>query len=99
MNYKLQTGGGDMFQTVAEKAKRIATSRNCTVEFDFNGILCLVDKETHLDSLYRDYQNAHIMEWKTGGAQCKMWYDADTEIELYTRKLKAATERKKEEEK
>ena len=97
-NFKLGTGPGDRFQDIAERAKSIAEQRSLTVEFDFNDITCLVDSTTHLEWLWRDYQNAHMMEWKTVGPDCQGDYSPDTQIELYTKKLAAAKERKRQEE-
>lgn len=93
-NYKLETGAGDSIDNVAKKAKDIAKEKGVTVEFDFNDIVCFVNSETYVDGLVRDYKNAHIMEWKAVGPKCEVWYDADTEIILYTRKLKRAKEKK-----
>lgn len=97
-NYVLQTGGGDRFIEVANKAKEIAKARKVTVEFDFNGIRCLVDENTFVDWLDRDYGNSFTMDWKEVGPDCHMEYDADTQIELYTRKLAKAKQRKLNEE-
>lgn len=96
MNYKLNAGAGDQFSKVAEKAKEIAKEKGVIVEFDFNEITCLVSDKTVLDWLERDYMNAHIMEWKTIGDDCKMSYDHDTEIELRTRQLERAKRWKKQ---
>lgn len=98
-NYILETGGGDEISKVANRAKEISKLRNITVEFDFNGIKCLVSDKTVVDWLVRDYQNAFIMEWKTVGDDCKMEYDYETQIELYTRKLNRAKKLKKESDK
>lgn len=97
INLKLTTGCGDSFQEVAKKSKDWATEKDTTVEFDFNGVLCLVNKETVLDWLFRDYCNANIMEWKSVGTKCAAWYDTDTEIKLYSRKLESAKKRKEQE--
>jgi hypothetical protein len=97
MNFKLKTSGGDSFDNVSKRALELAIAKNITVEFDFNSILCIVNMRTYLDGLYRDYCNAYIMEWKEVGPNCKISYDADTEIELHTRKLAAAKKRKDEE--
>ena len=93
-NYILETSGGDSFNKVAEKAKQIAKEKNVIVEFDFNGIKCLVNDKTYLNGLNRDYENAHIMEWKTIGYECKFSYDCDTEIKLRTRQLRQARKNK-----
>lgn len=96
MNHKLETMIGENFNQVAEKAKQIAKEKNCIVEFDFNGITCLVSDKTVLEWLHRDYSNAHIMKWKIVGHECKMVYDYDTEIELLSRQLAQAKRFKKE---
>ncbi len=90
----MNTGAGDMFSKCAEKAKEIAQQQNVTVEFDFNDVLCLVDKDTYIPNLERYYHDAHIMDWKTIGPKYEWDYDADTEIELCSRRLKRATDRK-----
>lgn len=94
-NYILDTSAGNSIERVAKDAKELAVKNKFTVEFMFNGVKCLVNENTVVDWLIRDYMNAHIMEWKTVGADCKMEYDHDTEIELHTRKLRQAKERKK----
>lgn len=92
---KMHTYGGDSFDGVAKKAKDLSKEESITVEFDFNGIQCLVSEKTVTEWLWRDYQNAHVMNWKTIGPDCGMQYDCDTEIELYSRKLQQAKDRKK----
>ncbi len=67
-NYKLDARAGNNFTDVAEKAKQIANEKGVTVEFDFNGVQCLVNANTNLEWLYRDYSNSWTMEWKTVGA-------------------------------
>ncbi len=42
--YKLSTSCGSNFTSVSEKAKQIAIERNVIVEFEFNGVTCLVSK-------------------------------------------------------
>jgi len=86
MNYKLNTCGGDNFTTVSEKAKKIATKENRIVEFEFNGVTCLVSKDTNLEWLYRDYANSWTMDWKQVGADCVKSYDKETKAELKKRK-------------
>jgi len=99
-NYKLETGAGDHFTRVAERAREIVLQKcsyfegtlDFTVEFDFNGIKCLVNKDTNLDWLYRDYCNAHLLTWKQVGADCKETYDPEIQAEL-ERREKAEAER------
>lgn len=97
MNYKLDTSAGNNFSTVSEKAKQIAAEKNVTVEFEFNGVICLVDKRTNLDWLYRDYSNSWIMDWKTVGANCLPEYDKETQAE-FERRTKISEEKRAKEE-
>jgi len=86
MNYKLNTNVGNNFSTVAEKAKQIAIKNNVIVEFEFNGVTCLVSKDTNLEYLYRYYADSWLMEWKQVGPDCLPDYDNDTKIEYMRRK-------------
>lgn len=85
MNYKLDTSAGNNFSTVAEKAKQIATDKNVKVEFEFNGVTCLVSKDTNLDWLYRDYSNSWTMDWKVVGADCLPAYEPEVQAEFERR--------------
>lgn len=58
--YKLDARAGSNFFAVSDAAKQIAVTNSCIVEFIFNEITCLVDSNTNLDLLYRDYKNAQI---------------------------------------
>jgi len=112
-NLKLETGCGDHFTNVAEKAKAMAISAeirlalqvmlNCPhgtetkkiiVEFDFNGVKCLVHQDTNLEWLFRDYCNAHTMEWKKVGPDCKKVYESLILIELQKRKAAEAEQQR-----
>lgn len=92
---KLKTYAGDSFDEISKKAKEVATKSKISVEFEFNGINCIVSESTILDCFYRDYSNAHLMGWGTVGPVCDLQYSPDTEIELYTRKLERAKENKR----
>jgi hypothetical protein len=87
-NYKLEPSIGSMFSEVAGQAKEIAhektfnPTRIITVEYDFNGIMCLVDWDTNLEHLARDYKNAHLMGWKTIGSKCVSEYSKKTIKEM-----------------
>ncbi len=83
-NYKLEAHAGEDFSDVAKKAKEIAR-QTLTVEFDFNGVVCLVNKNTNLDWLFRDYMNSWTMEWKTVGADCVEKYSPEVQSELDSR--------------
>lgn len=85
---------GTDFQEAAKIAKSVAV-KGIVVCFKFNEILCFVDDSTVLYWLYRDYENANIMGWSTIGPKCEMQYSPDLEIELYTRKLESAKNRKR----
>lgn len=84
-NYILNSNAGNTFDSVSLKAKSIATEKEVIVEFDFNGIKCLVSKSTDLKLLWRDYANAHLMEWKEVGHDCMKIYSSEIETELNKR--------------
>ncbi len=102
----LKTMVGDDFKNTSKKAKTMATAKQ-NVQFDFNGILCVVSKKTNTEYLYRDYGNAHLMGWKTIGPDCVKTYpdDVSTQIETKTAereersRLRAIELRKEEDEK
>lgn len=96
MNYKLDSNVGNNFSEVAKEAKQISKQKKVTVEFDFNGITCLVNKTTNLDWLWRDYSNSHRMDWGTIGADCVSEYDDDTKAELYKRNVDAEKKAEKD---
>jgi len=95
----MSTCCGDWFPKVAERAKDTVLYRNKVLHidntityFDFNGIKCLVNKDTNLEWLERDYQNAHIMTWKQVGPECYAQYESEVQAEL-ERREKAREER------
>lgn len=91
-NIQFPTGAGDDFTRVSLKAKELAlklrnNERNFTiqvpnVEFDFNGVKCILSYKTDPDLLYRDYCNAHRMEWETVGPDCVAQYSPEIQEEL-----------------
>ena len=88
----MSTSCGDHIQNVAEKAKETVLYRNgvlhidnTIIYFDFNDIKCLVDKDTNIDWLIRDYMNAHVMEWKQVGPECYAQYEPEVLAELERR--------------
>ena len=96
-NIKIETLCGDWFPKVAEKAQHAAkhiikTHGKTIAEFDFNGIKCVVDKDTNLEWLERDYYNAHTMEWKVIGPECYPVYELEVQVEL-DRREKAREEK------
>lgn len=105
--FKLKTGAGDTFSNVAEEAKS-RTDVHELIEFDFNEVKCLVNKNTNLDWLYRDYLNSWTMGWKVVGPDCLEVYESevqkDFEVKTAAREAKrkieqAAYEKKEQEEK
>ena len=95
----MSTSCGDHIQNVAEKAKETVLYRNgvlhidnTIIYFDFNDIKCLVDKDTNIDWLIRDYMNAHVMEWKQIGPACLEVYEPEVLAEL-DRRRKAQEEK------
>ncbi len=91
--HKLPFSFDDIYVT-SKKAQSIAKEKNVIVEFDFNTITCLVNADTDLHSLYRDYFNAHTMEWKNIGPDCVLNYEPEIHLELERRKK--AQEQKRE---
>lgn len=85
MNYKLNTMAGNTFERVAANAKQIAQEKGVTVEFDFNGVCCLVTEDTNLEWLYRDYSNSWTMEWKTVGPDCVETYSKEVQKDFEER--------------
>lgn len=85
---------GNTFDSVASKAKSIAVKKQVIVEFDFNGIKCLVSKDTDLKLLWRDYSNAFLMDWKEVGYLCVAEYDKKTKSE-YNKRKKASDEKQR----
>jgi hypothetical protein len=97
----ISTCCGDWFPKVAERARETVLYRNAKlnidntiVVFDFNGIKCLVNKDTNLEWLERDYQNAHMMEWRQVGPECYAQYEPEVLVELDKRE-KAQKEKQK----
>lgn len=98
-NVVISTCAGDWFPKVAQRAKGTVEYRNSLLgidntiaEFDFNGIKCLVDKDTNLEWLERDYMNAHLMEWKQIGFECYAQYEPEVQAEL-DRRIKEREEK------
>lgn len=95
-NYILNTFAGDHFNRVLTKAKEQAIKLdNQIVEFDFNGVTCLVDKNTDETLLGRDYSTALKLGWESVGPTCDAEYSAEvlTQLEERAAKTKADMER------
>ena len=84
-NIVLDTRIGNSINQVAEIAKETASPTQ-NVEFDFNGITCIVSIETNIEYLVRDYLNAHLMDWKEVGPDCLAVYNSEVVTELNTRR-------------
>lgn len=95
--HKLEAFAGSNFDTVAAEAKKYATENNVTVEFDFNGVKCLVNSKTNLNWLYRDYSNSWTMDWKTVGADCVERYSPKVQADFENRSKIREEKRAKEE--
>lgn len=95
---KLNTSAGNEFSQVAKKALVMAQDKNCTVEFEFNGVVCLVDSTTNLDWLYRDYSNSWTMGWKMIGPKCVEKYTPEVQKEYDEKRAKKDAEQKAREE-
>lgn len=96
-NLKIDTRLGSNFSQVAQIAKDTATETQ-NAEFDFNGVKCIVSRDTNLDALIRDYTNSWTMEWKTVGPDCVAEYSPETAKELKNRQIAAEEKAEKERE-
>lgn len=90
--FKMKTGLGGTFDDVALEAKTMAIQKSCVVEFEFNGVICLVNNKTNLKWLLRDYMNSWTMGWKEVGPDCVNKYSPELEKEFQNKK--AAQEEK-----
>lgn len=99
-NIIIQSSWGKDFHKMCKEAKALAIEnlcrgRNKNVQFEFNGIDCIVSYDTNLEDLYRDYHNAFTMDWKTIGPDCAPEYSKEVKNEI--KKRQAESERKAEE--
>lgn len=98
-NLKVDPFVGNSIYKVAEEAKRLAIEKERIIEFDLNGIKCLVSKDTNTEWLIRDYMNAWTMEWKIIGPDCLPFYEQEVQAELENRiKLQEEKDEKESEE-
>lgn len=77
-NYVMDTNW-DNFDTCTKRAQDIAQDIITDVEFEFNGIKVVIGKNTDLDLIWRDYLNAHKMDWKQVGPECEVEYNKETQ--------------------
>jgi hypothetical protein len=82
---KLDVYAGDSFDEVAQLAKSKTTDR-VNIKFEFNGVTCVVSKNTNLEFLFRDYKNALSMEWNTVGPTCRKNYSKKIESDINKKK-------------
>ena len=82
MIYKLELKPDENFKDVASRAKLMTLRQDIIVQFEFNEITCFIDFLTNLDWLYRDYINAHNMNWEVIGTDCVETYSDEILAEL-----------------
>lgn len=70
----LESYVGDTFSKVAEHAKITAERANRTAVFEFNGRNVLVDKNSNLGLIWRDYSNSWSLGWEEIGPHPKAEY-------------------------
>lgn len=85
---------GDEFIATVHRAHSLSLTTDKEVSFDFNGVTCIVNKFTYASFIYRDYCNAHIMEWDTVGPDCVAEYPQEVIDELNKRKAAQEKSRK-----
>lgn len=74
-NIKMPWQFGTFDSIAADAVKMVTPKKN--VEFDFNGVLCVVSKTTDLKLLWRDYQTSHYLGWETIGPDCVDEYSSE----------------------
>lgn len=79
-NLLIETYPGDTFAAVSAAAQSAATESQ-NAQFSFNGITCIVSRDTHLGQLWQHYSDAHMMEWDTIGPVCNP-YSEDVQAEV-----------------
>lgn len=94
----LNTSAGNTFDSVAKEAKSKTVFAEL-VQFEFNGVICLVNKDTNLERLYRDYSNSWTMGWKEVGPDCVETYSPEVQKEFDEKTaIRQEESRKREEE-
>ncbi len=99
-----EMGIGDNFDSCADKARVHCQSHHdkqksedvaesdmeeLYVGFDFNGVQCVVGRNTDPKLLLRDYQNSWYMEWKEIGPDCMEEYSPEIQADLESKKKAA----------
>jgi len=88
---RMQVMLGYDFDYTSKEAKKFSIANNLICSFDFNGIICLIDKNTNLNNLHKYYNDAHFMKWTKIGPICDDEYDDKTKND-YEKKLKKSEE-------
>lgn len=106
MRIKIESGIGEHIGKTLQIAQEKAITSGQEVQFDFNGVRIVVDKQSNLDHIYRDYCNAHLMKWEEVGPHTEQEYSASVvsemdrrrnEIEIKHKKNRERHEREKQE--
>jgi len=87
---KLNAGWINTIHETVAVAFAQAVKNDTEVEFDFNGINCVVSATTDTTTLMRDYFNAHLMEWKEIGPNPVAEYSTETFTAIETAKAEQA---------
>lgn len=77
----LESYAGDTFSKVAEHAKITAERSNKIAVFEFNGRNIMVDKDSNLELIQRDYSNSWSLGWEEVGPHPKAEYSTE-ELEI-----------------
>lgn len=63
-----------------KRAQRLSEKKLDSVEFDFCGIRCIVNKETNLKGFNKDYNSAFILKWDTIGPDAHVYTEEEKKI-------------------
>lgn len=80
--YKLSVSCGDAIQGVIEIARKHSREFNVPVEFKFNDVKVIVDKNSDPKLVIRDYHNAYLLDWKKIGPEYLAKYDSKLEKKI-----------------
>jgi hypothetical protein len=88
MRIKINCNLGSTIKECIIKAKEKAFEMATEVEFDFNGVVVVVNQDSNEHQLSRDYMNSHIMNWKEIGPDTVDEYSDRLKTELANRRAK-----------
>lgn len=94
-NLVLDASLGESVYTIFDQAKEWAIESGGTVEFDFNGVKCIVDQYSNGDFFKRYFHDSFKTGWKKIGPVYLEEYEVNTVIELELAK-KANAEKEKQ---